>query len=134
MAIGTHGVHFGHIMRVLSTVGYSLGAKMVLNVHSEYRQYLAPWARLVFTVPASPKIIAQKWVPNATVICSSPSIFQIFTHADTLLENNANICTVARMDTKTIILIAVAALLIAVWLPVLAMSLRRAFEEMKKHK
>ena len=38
------------------------------------------------------------------------------------------------MDTKTIILIVVAALLAAVWLPLLVVSLRRAFGEMKKNK
>lgn len=38
------------------------------------------------------------------------------------------------MDTKTLILIIFAALLLAVWLPVLAVSVRRCFQEMKKHK
>ncbi len=38
------------------------------------------------------------------------------------------------MDTKTIILIVFAALFFAVWLPLLVVSLRRAFGEMKKHK
>ena len=38
------------------------------------------------------------------------------------------------MDTKTIILIVFATLLFAVWLPLLVVSLRRAFGDMKKHK
>ena len=38
------------------------------------------------------------------------------------------------MDTKTIILIIFAALLFAVWLPLLVVSIRRAFGDMKKHK
>ena len=38
------------------------------------------------------------------------------------------------MDTKTIILIVVAVLLIAVWLPVLVVSVRRAILENNKHK
>ena len=38
------------------------------------------------------------------------------------------------MDTNTIILIVVAALLVAVWLPLLVVSLRRAFGELKKQK
>lgn len=38
------------------------------------------------------------------------------------------------MDTKTLILIVIAALLLAVWLPALVVSVQKALHEMKKHK
>lgn len=40
IAVGTNGVHFGGIMHILSTVGYSLCAKRALNVRVQYRQVL----------------------------------------------------------------------------------------------
>ena len=38
------------------------------------------------------------------------------------------------MDTKTILLIAVAALLFVVWLPVLVVSVHETIKEIRKHK
>lgn len=38
------------------------------------------------------------------------------------------------MDTKTIILVVIAALLVAVWLPVLVVSVCRTIREIKQHK
>jgi hypothetical protein len=38
------------------------------------------------------------------------------------------------MDTKTILLIVIAALLFVVWLPVLVVSVRETFHEIKKRK
>ena len=59
---------------------------------------------------------------------------QIFTHADKCLGNNGNLCAEPAMDTMTLILIAFAALLLVVWMPMLAVSIRRAWKEIKRNK
>ena len=77
IALGTHCVHFWGIMHILSTVGYSLCAKMALNVRGQYRRVLTVCGNGIKRTCSVPAAGGRTWSGAQSVILKPVNLGEV---------------------------------------------------------